>query len=328
MSLSKLSAWKQVLPALLNFRPELAMIPLYGWKAKVVFVMGATGTGKSRLAIDLATRFAAEIINSDKIQVHRGLDVVTNKVTQEECRGVPHHLLGVIEPDSDFTSDDFCSHALMAIESILGRGRIPIIAGGSNSFIDALVNGNIEFRSRYECCFLWVDVSMPVLQHFVSKRVDKMVELGLVSEVRNIYDPEADNSKGIRRAIGVAEMDKYLSIEASTAIDIETKAKVLVRAIEEIKENTCTLASRQLQKIHRLNGIWGRKMHRLDATEVFLKNGEEVDEAWDRAVAGPGTVIMSDFLCDENPIVGAVKQADATGTGIIAVSIPMATATN
>ena len=65
---------------------------------KVVVVLGATGTGKSRLAIDLATRFGAEVINSDKIQVYKGLDIVTNKVSNEECHGVPHHSLGIIDP--------------------------------------------------------------------------------------------------------------------------------------------------------------------------------------------------------------------------------------
>ena len=69
--------------------------------------MGATGTGKSGLAIDLATRFPAEIVNSDKTQVFKGLDIATNKVTEEECKGIPHHLLGVVEPGSNFTATDF-----------------------------------------------------------------------------------------------------------------------------------------------------------------------------------------------------------------------------
>ncbi|KAK4782983.1 hypothetical protein SAY86_007357 [Trapa natans] len=299
--------------------------PFYRRKDKVVFVMGATGTGKSRLSIDLATRFAAEIINSDKIQVHRGLEILTNKVTDEERRGVPHHLLGVVEPDDDFTADDFCSNALMAMESILSHGRTPIIAGGSNSFIDALVNRTPDFRSRYECCFLWVDVSMPVLQSFVSERVEKMVELGLASEVRNIFDPKADHSRGIRRAIGVAEMHNYLTIEGSATLSTEKKAAILASAIEEIKANTCALASRQLKKIRRLKGIWGCRMHRLDATETFVKKGDDADEAWERTVAGPSTAIMYEFLFGENPIVGAFKPAENPTPGVTGatVSIPM-----
>ncbi|KAL2230811.1 UNVERIFIED_CONTAM: Adenylate isopentenyltransferase 5, chloroplastic [Sesamum indicum] len=100
-------------------------------KDKVVVVLGATGTGKSSLAIDLATRFGAEVINSDKIQVYKGLDIVTNKVRNEECRSVPHHLLGIIDPDVDFTVHDFLHHALLA-DAIVQKNRLPIIAGGSN----------------------------------------------------------------------------------------------------------------------------------------------------------------------------------------------------
>ncbi|GAU12014.1 hypothetical protein TSUD_196380 [Trifolium subterraneum] len=111
--------------------------------------MGATGTGKSKLAIDIATHFQpAEIINSDKIQAYQGLDITTNKVTDEECRGVHHHLLGTVDPNSNFTSNDFCEHATEIVDSIVGRNGLPIIAGGSNSYIEALVNHYPEFRTR------------------------------------------------------------------------------------------------------------------------------------------------------------------------------------
>lgn len=138
-------------------------------KDKLVIVMGATGTGKSRLSIDLATHFHAEIVNSDKIQVYKGLDIVTNKVTQDECKGIPHHLLSIVDPNVDFSATDFRHHASMAIESIIEKDKLPIIAGGSNSFIDSLVNDDPFFFSKYECCFLWVDVSLPILQRFVGE---------------------------------------------------------------------------------------------------------------------------------------------------------------
>lgn len=129
---------------------DLSVLRRRAQKEKVVVVMGSTGTGKSRLSIDLATQFQAEIINSDKIQVYEGLDIVTNKITEEECNGVPHHLLGIVDPDSDFTARNFVSTASMAMKSIVGRGKLPIIAGGSNSFIEALVDDeNYDFRSRY-----------------------------------------------------------------------------------------------------------------------------------------------------------------------------------
>ena len=65
------------------------------FKKKVIFIMGAIGTGKSRLFVDLATHFQGEIINSDKMQVYKGLEIVTNKITHTEKQGVRHYLLGI-----------------------------------------------------------------------------------------------------------------------------------------------------------------------------------------------------------------------------------------
>lgn len=292
-------------------------------KDKVLFVIGATGTGKSRLAIDLATRFPAEIINSDKMQVYKGLDIATNKVTEDECRGVPHHLLGTVaDPHSNFSSADFCHQASAAIESILGRGRLPIIAGGSNSFIDTLINNHHhhnQFRLRYDCFFLWVDVSLPVLHAFVSERVDRMVAAGLVDEARGIFDPSADYSRGIRRAIGVPELDEYFRAESRGACK-RTKSRLLLSAIDMIKENTCMLACRQLQKIQRLHPNWSRNICRLDATEAFLKRrrGQGAEEAWEKLVAGPGTMIVDEFLYNEG--IATMVPNDVVLTG----PVPMA----
>ncbi|XP_034690056.1 adenylate isopentenyltransferase 3, chloroplastic [Vitis riparia] len=287
-------------------------------KGKVVVVMGATGTGKSRLSIDLATRFPAEIVNSDKMQVYEGLDIVTNKITEEEQRGVPHHLLRIAHPNVDFTASDFRDMASLSIESILGRGRLPIVVGGSNSYIEALVGDEYsKFRSRYECCFLWVDVSRPVLHSFVSKRVDKMVEKGMVEEVQQLFHPNADYTRGIRRAIGVPELDLYFRTEGF--LDEEARARVLQEAVHEIKANTCKLACRQLEKIHRLKNVRKWKIHRLGATEVLRKCDREADEAWEKLVARPSTMMVAQFLYS----VGATRSIATTSPPTIRAAASM-----
>lgn len=297
------------------------MEPFFRRKDKVVFVVGPTGTGKSRLAIDLAARIPAEVVNCDKMQVYKGLNIVTNKVTEEECHGVPHHLLGFVDPDANFNPNDFCHHASEVIKSIIARDRLPIVAGGSNSFIEALVNDDPEFRLRYECCFLWVDVSLPVLHSFVSQRVDRMVEAGLVSEARSIFDPSNTNySQGLRRAIGVPELDHYFRNEATA--DAKTRAKLLDAALAKIKENTCVLACRQLQKIHRLYNQWSWNMHRINATEVFLKSGED---AWEKLVAGPSSMIVEQFLYYEDHMGTTVpsKTAPVMASTVMPIPIPI-----
>ncbi|XP_022960175.1 adenylate isopentenyltransferase 3, chloroplastic-like [Cucurbita moschata] len=261
-------------------------------KEKVVIVIGATGTGKSRLSIDIATRFPSEVINSDKMQVYDGLDIVTNKVTKQEQRGVPHHLLGIIDPFSDFSATNFSDMAMLSLVTILGRDRLPIIAGGSNSYVEALIDSN--FQSKYECCFLWVDVSMPVLHSFVSKRVDKMVANGMVDEAEEFFDPAGDYSRGIKRAIGVPEFDSYFRYRS--LLDDETQEKLLQEAISKVKKYTCKLASRQMGKIQRLRNIKGWKIHRLDATEAFKKQGKEAEEEWNKLVTVPSTTIIDQFL--------------------------------
>ncbi|KAK8565417.1 hypothetical protein V6N12_058980 [Hibiscus sabdariffa] len=268
------------------YRPRLE-------REKVVILLGATGTGKSRLSIDLATRFPAEIINSDKIQVHAGLDIATNKIPEEERCGIPHHLLGVIHPNADFTATNFVNMASDAMASILSRSQVPIIAGGSNSYIEAL-NEDFLFRSKYECCFLCVDVAMPVLDRYVSDRVDKMVEMGMVDEVRNFFDANANYTVGIRKAIGVPEFDRYF--RAESYLNKRERDQLLQQAVQEIKRNTCKLARRQLEKIHRLRNKKNWKIHRVDATEVFLQRGKKADEAWEKLVAGPSTEIVTEFL--------------------------------
>ncbi|KAM0014508.1 putative transferase [Helianthus debilis subsp. tardiflorus] len=258
---------------------------------KVVIIMGATGTGKSRLSIDLAMKFPAEIINSDKMQVYKGLDITTNKVTEEECFGITHHLLGFVDPNVDFTANDYNQVASLTVETIVANNRLPIIAGGSNSNIKALVHDNIEFQARYSCCFLWVDVSLPILRAFVSKRVDRMVQSGLVHEVKRFYNLNMTNSMGLSRAIGVPEMEKYFRNENEAN---------LKEAIEKIKANSFELAKRQLQNIPRLQKQLGWDMHHLDATEAFVKHGFEGDEAWERLVVRPSSRIVGDFLYKDN----------------------------
>ncbi|KAK4408053.1 Adenylate isopentenyltransferase 3, chloroplastic [Sesamum angolense] len=293
-----LPLYRQVQPSLCVLTNNYQLLRRPPPKDKVVVVLGATGTGKSRLSIDLATRFAAEVINSDKMQVYQGLDVATNKITDAERCGVPHHLLGIVDPESDFSASDFRAMASVSLKSILRRRHLPIVVGGSNSFVEALVDKS--FRSLCDCCFLWVDVATPVLDSFVSDRVDRMVERGMVKEVRDFFKPNADYSKGIRRSIGVPEFDKFF--RAESFCDEETQARNFADAIGKIKTNTSRLAQRQLEKIHRLRNTKGWMIHRLDATDVFRKCGGEADAAWEDLVAGPGITVVRRFLYNMDPV--------------------------
>lgn len=109
-------------------------------KPNLVIIMGPTGSGKSKLAVDLASHFPIEIINADSMQVYQGLDVLTNKVSLQDQKGVPHHLLGTVSPNVEFTAKEFRDSAVPLISEILSRDHIPFIVGGTNYYIQALVS--------------------------------------------------------------------------------------------------------------------------------------------------------------------------------------------
>ena len=107
----------------------------------LVIVLGPTAVGKSRVAVDLALRFAGEIISGDSIQVYRGFDVGTAKPGPEDRRGVPHHLIDIVGPEVQYTAADFVRDALEAARGIAARGRLPIVAGGTGLYLKALADG-------------------------------------------------------------------------------------------------------------------------------------------------------------------------------------------
>ncbi|XP_045797944.1 adenylate isopentenyltransferase 7, mitochondrial-like [Trifolium pratense] len=267
-------------------------------KKKVLFIMGATGTGKTKLSINLGTQFLSQIINSDKIQVYKGLDIVTNKVPESERCSIPHHMLGIVDdPDYDFTVNDFCKHVLEALDLIIENGHLPIIVGGSNSYLQKLVDS--AFCSKYDCCFIWTDVSLPILFQYLDKRVDEMVEEGLVDEIREFFVPGANCEVGIRRAIGVPELNYYFEIENKKDIDKAQKENILQEGIKNIKQNTWKLAENQLSKIHNMVNNLGWKMNKIDSTKVFdalLKGEEDYKHLHQEIVVKPCIEIVKTFL--------------------------------
>lgn len=269
-------------------------------KKKVLFIMGATGTGKTKLSINLGIQFPSEIINSDKIQVYKGLDIVTNKIPESEQCSIPHHMLGIInDPDYDFTVNEFCKKMVEILDVIVENGHLPIIVGGSNSYLQVLVDDPIyAFGLKYNCCFIWVDVSLSILFPYLDKRVNEMVEAGLIDEIRDFFVPGADCTMGIRRAIGVPELQRYFEIENDEDFDEAHKEKILEESITEMKENTCILAENQLIKIDNMVNRFGWKVHKIDSTEVFeaVLKGEDYQHLYQEIVIKPSIEIVKSFL--------------------------------
>lgn len=107
----------------------------------LLVIVGPTGVGKSSLAIRLAEEFSGEVISCDSMQVYRGFDIGTDKISPEKRRHIPHHLLDILNSSDQFTAAEFARRAVQAIARILERNRLPIIAGGTGLYIKALIEG-------------------------------------------------------------------------------------------------------------------------------------------------------------------------------------------
>ena len=110
---------------------------------KLICVVGTNASGKSGLGVTLAERFNGEIISADSRQVYRGLDLGSGKITPDETRGVPHHLLDVRDVNEFFSMHDFQELAYEAIEDILSRGKQPFIVGGTGLYVDSVADGYV-----------------------------------------------------------------------------------------------------------------------------------------------------------------------------------------
>lgn len=109
-------------------------------KTKIICIVGATGSGKTSLAVFLAKRFNGEIISADSRQVYKGLDIGTNKDLLDYGQ-IKYHLIDIIEPGEKFTVFDWKNKAEQAIKDILSKGKLPIVAGGTGLYVQALVEG-------------------------------------------------------------------------------------------------------------------------------------------------------------------------------------------
>lgn len=107
----------------------------------VIAIMGPTASGKTGLALDIAAKVESEVISVDSALVYKGMDIGTAKPTQEEQAGVVHHLIDIIDPAQSYSVSQFVNDTNALIGDILARGKVPILAGGTMMYFNALING-------------------------------------------------------------------------------------------------------------------------------------------------------------------------------------------
>lgn len=125
---------------------------------KLLVIIGPTAVGKTKLSIEMAKRFNGEIISGDSMQVYKGMDIGTAKITRDEMEGIPHYLLDIKEPNESFSAADFQEQANHVIADIQKRGKLPIIVGGTGLYIQSVIYdyqfseaaSNAEYRKKLE----------------------------------------------------------------------------------------------------------------------------------------------------------------------------------
>ena len=148
-----------------------------GEARKVVAVIGPTASGKTALAVALAKELGGEIISADSMQIYRKMDIATAKPGEAEKQGIPHHLMDFLDPAESFSVARFCDLAKSAIKDISSRGKLPIIAGGTGLYVDALL-GDMQFEEQEA-------LRTAIAAELEEKGIDRMLD-----EIR-AFDPDS-----------------------------------------------------------------------------------------------------------------------------------------
>ncbi|OGX61571.1 MAG: tRNA (adenosine(37)-N6)-dimethylallyltransferase MiaA, partial [Paenibacillus sp. RIFOXYA1_FULL_44_5] len=118
-------------------------------KPDLLVLLGPTAVGKTRLSIEIAKQWNCEIISGDSMQIYRGMDIGTAKISTEEMAGVPHHMLNIHDPDYPFSVAEFQDRVKRLIEDIHARGRLPFIVGGTGLYIESVCY-NFQFNEMQQ----------------------------------------------------------------------------------------------------------------------------------------------------------------------------------
>lgn len=224
-------------------------------REKLVVILGATSTGKSSLALELAEKFGTEIISADSMAIYKNFNVGTAKPAQAELERVPHHLINILDAEEKFSVGEFVRRARPIISELNLRGKIPIIAGGTGLYIQALVEGYELGAGKslvshykqtgeliYDALIYGLTTDRAQLYDRINQRTKKMFASGLVDEVKNLLASGVSPKAQAMLGIGYKETVEYLQGGAT-----------LEETISKVSQATRNFAKRQL--------TWYRRMH-------------------------------------------------------------------
>ena len=280
--------------------------------ATVLCVVGPTATGKTKMGVALAKRFDGEVVSVDSMQLYRGMAIGTAAPTREEMEGIPHHMVAVADPAESWSAARYVHAADACVQDILGRGKLPVLVGGTGLYLDALIRGTdfaagsqgtelrqqLQRRARQEgtetlleelrridpaaaqklhlrdekriirALEVWYETGCTITEHDrqerqrppkydalyigldfldrqdlrdrIDRRVDTMVEQGLLEEVETLLASGLPRDATALQAIGFKQ---FLAVADGTA--------AVADAVEEVKLRSRQYAKRQLTWLRR-----------------------------------------------------------------------------
>ena len=281
---------------------------------KIIAVAGPTASGKTALAIEIARKFNGEVVSCDSMQIYKFMDIGTAKPDKSEQEAVRHHMIDIVHPTERCSVADFVKLARECIEDVIGRGKLPVLAGDTGLYMDSVLENIVfedfgsdpEFRAEmqkladtegadsihhllaekdpvaaekihpnnvrrviralevcrltgktftqvnlesrrepvYDALILGIDADREVLYERINKRVDKMMDDGLLEEVQSIRDMGIGRDTTAMQAIGYKEILEFLEGTAT-----------LEEAVEKIKMESRRYAKRQMTWFRRNDKI-------------------------------------------------------------------------
>ncbi|KKK22460.1 hypothetical protein AOCH_001957 [Aspergillus ochraceoroseus] len=352
----------------------------------LIAVVGATGTGKSKLAVDLASRFNGEIINGDAMQMYRGLPIITNQIPLEERNGIPHHLISCVELDEEsWRVGMFRRECLRLIDDIRARGKLPILVGGTHYYTQSVLfkdnlvgkestqdqelesipaedlDSSIKWpildadpevvmqklrevdpvmadrwhpkararsvyaeqkqlkqavaakdesalgvgQLRFETMIFWVHSEKATLNDRLNKRVDDMIDQGLMSEANRMSDylqekesqgVTVDSTRGVWVSIGFKELAPYFEAVrdgSKTDKELETLKQT---CIESVKTATRQYSGSQIKWIR--NKLWNALAEAGLTGRLFVLDSSNVED-WAKNITDPSERLVQSLLKGE-----------------------------
>ena len=274
---------------------------------KVIFILGPTAVGKTYMSVNLAKSLGGEIISADSVQIYKGLDIGSAKVTEQEKQGITHYAIDILEPEQEFSVFDFVEYTKQKIDEILSHGKIPIVVGGTGLYVKALTLGynfggasydkdlreklenlakekgndylfdmlrqkdenlaqktdknntvrlvraleialadgeKLEQKTDLDCLVFALVRDRQKLYDDINRRVDIMIENGLIGEVEKLKKMGLTKDNQSMRAIGYKEVLDYLDGQ----YDFD-------RMVELVKQHSRNYAKRQMTFLRGMQNI-------------------------------------------------------------------------